>query len=43
MYGVSRLGERHVIEAIEQVTARKVQDFCRKFLVEPHQVTAVVG
>jgi len=43
LYGVTKLGERHVLEAIENVDARAVQEFCRKYLVEQPMVTAVVG
>lgn len=43
LYGIPGIGERHVIEAIDRVTAKTVQDFCRKYLVEPHQVTSIVG
>jgi zinc protease len=43
LYGITQIGERHVLGAIEGVTGKAVQDFCRKYLVEQPMVTSIVG
>ena len=43
LYGIRDFDEQGIARAIEAVNAQQVKDFVRKYLVEPAQVTAVVG
>ncbi len=43
LYGLPLLRDDELIEQINAVTEKQVADVCRKYLVEPHQVTAIVG
>jgi zinc protease len=43
LYGIDLLNEEEFIKKIRSVSAKAVQDACRRYLVEPHQVTSVVG
>jgi zinc protease len=43
LYGIAQLGERAVMEAVDRVSARAVQEFCRNYLVNAPMVTSVVG
>ena len=35
--------EAEIVEKIEAVTAKEVQDVCRKYYIDPHHVTSIVG
>ncbi len=43
VYGLPYLPEEAIVRKIRSVTARDIQKVCRKYLVEPHQVTSIVG
>lgn len=43
VYGLQPRGDAEARRRIEAVTARQVQQVCRKYLVDAHLVTAVVG
>lgn len=43
VYGITPKDEQQVMDRINAVTAREIQEVCRKYLVDPHQVTSVVG
>ncbi len=43
VYNLPYLTEEEIVRRISAVKPKDVQDFCRKFLVEPHMVTTVVG
>ncbi len=43
LYGLPILTEEEIARKIRAVTAKQIQEVCRKYLVEPHMVTAIVG
>lgn len=43
LYGIPLSEDDEVVRKVHALTARKVQDVCRKYLIEPHMVTSVVG
>lgn len=43
LYGLAYENDAQVIQRIEKISAKQVQDVCRKYLVEPKMVTAQVG
>ena len=43
LYGVSQITEEEIAKRIRALTARELQQTCRKYFVDPHQVTSVVG
>ncbi len=43
LYGLLNLSEDQHLKKIHSVTAKAIQEVCRKYLVEPFQVTSVVG
>jgi zinc protease len=42
LYGLPVLGEEQIVRIIESISAKDIQATCRKYLVEPHRVTASV-
>lgn len=43
LYGLGHPPESEIIRRIQAVTAKDVRELCSKYLIEPHQVTSVVG
>jgi zinc protease len=43
LYQVPYLMEDDVAQRIKVITSKEIQQICRKYLVEPHMVTSVVG
>lgn len=43
LYKIPHLSEQKLEKKISSITAKEVQNVCRKYLVEPHQVISVVG
>ncbi|MCM2324025.1 MAG: insulinase family protein, partial [Oligoflexia bacterium] len=43
LYGIPLTDEAALIKRIKAISAKDIRDICRKYLVEPHHVTAVVG
>jgi zinc protease len=43
LYGIPHLSEDEITALIRKLTAKDLKDACRKYLVEPFQVTSVVG
>lgn len=43
LYGVPHLTEDELTQRIRKISANELKDACRKYLVEPYQVTSVVG
>lgn len=43
LYGVPILEDEALVKRIRSVTAKDISETCRKYLIEPHMVTSVVG
>jgi predicted Zn-dependent peptidase len=43
LYEVPHLSEAELIRKIHGITGKDLQRVCRQYLVEPYQVTSVVG
>jgi len=43
LYQMPPYSEAEIVKQVERISAKHVRDVCRKYLVEPHMVTAVVG
>ncbi len=43
LYDLPILSERDIVKKVRAISAKEVRDVCRRFLVEPHMVTSVVG
>ncbi|MGE4107996.1 MAG: M16 family metallopeptidase [Bacteriovoracia bacterium] len=43
LYGIGPTPEAEIARRIQSVTGKQIQEVCRKYFVEPHMVTAVVG
>jgi zinc protease len=43
LYGIPHRSEAEIIRKVQSITSKQVQEVCRKYLVEPHMVTSVVG
>jgi len=43
LYGIAEFDESKIIKTVQKVSARQIQEVCRKYFVEPNMVTAVVG
>jgi zinc protease len=43
LYGVRHQGEAEITKTIHRLSSRELKSVCRRYLVEPYQVTSVVG
>jgi zinc protease len=43
VYGIQHLSEEQIVKKIRAISAKELQNVCRKYFVEPHKVTAIVG
>lgn len=43
LYGIPLLTEEAIVKRIRSISAKEIREVCTKYLIEPHQVTAVVG
>ncbi len=43
LYGLPHLSDEAFVKKIRSITAKEIQNVCRKYLVEPFQVISVVG
>ena len=43
VYEIPHMSENDLIQKIEKISSRQIQEVCRKYLVEPSMVTSVVG
>jgi len=43
LYGLEDMTESVIIKRIRSITPKEIQAVCRKYLIEPHMVTSIVG
>ena len=43
LYGIQHLGESELAQRIRKISGKDIQRICKKYLIEPHRVTSVVG
>jgi predicted Zn-dependent peptidase len=43
VYGIPRLSEEQFIKKVRAITPKQIQEACRRYLVEPFMVHAIVG
>ena len=43
LYGLDRVTDEMLVKKVRSITAKQIQDVCRKYMVEPFTVTSTVG